>query len=410
MQIFESISMAYASLMANKLRSSLTLLSISVGVFAIVGVAASVGVLQSKVDSQLSAFGSTSFTIQKTPQLVMGPSAWRRYANRKDITLRQASQLKDRMTGTQAIGLTDATGGAVVKYENKATEPDVTIVGADEAYIVNADFSIREGRSLDPSDVQSASDVVVLGADVASNLFGEINPVGRSVRINGHKYNVIGLLKAKGAGFGQSQDNFVLIPITSAAKYFFDEWGTSIQITVRAVSAAKLDETVDQAIGLMRIIRRLDLGEENDFEVITGSSVSETFSSFTDYLAIFGSICGAIALLAAGVGIMNIMLVSVKERTREIGVRKAVGATSGDILSQFVIEALTICQFGALIGILAGIGAGAGVGIWAETTPPLPWGSILVSIGACLAIGVGFGSYPAWKASRLDPIEALRYE
>ena len=344
MQVTESVRMAVQSIRGNKLRAALTLLSISIGVFAIVGAASAVAALNATVDNQLSAFGSTSFTIQKAPAILLGRSAWRKYANRKDITLRQAMRLKERLTLADQVGMTIFSGIAVLKHGEEKTDPDVNVIGGDEAYIVNADFGVESGRGLDPGDVNSASDVAVIGADVSKELFKGGKGVGESIRINGRKFTVIGVLEGKGGVMGQSQDNFVLIPITSASKYFFDEWGTSVSMTIRASSVDLVDETTDQAIGLLRIIRRLDIGQENDFEIITGADVAETFADFTQYITWFGVICGCVSLLAAGVGIMNIMLVTVKERTREIGIRKAVGATSGDILTQFVIEAVTICS------------------------------------------------------------------
>ncbi len=409
MNVTESVRMAVQSIGGNKLRAGLTLLSIAIGVFAIVGVAAAVGALEAKVDDQLSAFGRNSFIIQKDPGVEFGNSR-RRYRERKDITLRQALEFKRRLTSAENIGLINQIIGGIAKYEGIATDPSVDIYGGDEAFIVNADYAMAQGRNLTAQDVQLRSDVAVIGAEIAGKLFGNRSPLGKAFSVNSHRYTVIGVLAAKGAVFGQSQDEVVLVPITSAAKYFFDEWTTSTSINVRARSVADLDETMGQGIGILRAIRGVEIGEENDFEVLTNESISETFGGFTQYISIFGLVCGGIALVAAGVGIMNIMLVSVKERTREIGVRKAVGATSGDILGQFIIEAVTLCQLGALIGIGIGLFGGLAMGALLQVTPPVPWDWVGISIGSCTAIGLLFGIYPAWRASRLDPIEALRYE
>jgi len=408
MQLTESVRMAVRSIGANKLRAGLTLLSIAIGVFAIVGVAAAVGALEAKVDDQLSAFGRNSFILQKDPATHFGDNS--RYRNRKDITLRQALEFKRRMTSAQSISLTNVTMGAVVKYAGVSTDPNINVYGTDEGFLLNADFSIDQGRGLDPRDVQMRSNVAVIGAEVKTMLFPHESAVGKILTVNGQPYTVIGVFNAKGAIFGQSQDALVVVPITSAAERFFDEWGTSISINVRAWSVEALDETVGQAVGILRAIRGVEIGAENDFEVITNESISETFGDFTKYIAWFGLFCGSVALLAAGVGIMNIMLVSVKERTREIGVRKAVGATSNDILTQFMIEAVTLCQLGALIGIGIGLLGGLGMGALIKVTPPIPWTWVGVSIASCTFVGLVFGIYPAWRASRLDPIEALRYE
>jgi len=408
MQIFESVRMAFTSIGANKLRASLTLLSISIGVFAIVGVAAAVGALEAKVDEQLASLGRNSFIIQKYPVMDFGND--RRFRNRQDITLRQGLDLKRRLTLAENVSMTDWVSGAVIKYENEKTDPDISIIGGDESFMAANDYTLEEGRGLDPQDVQLRSDVVVIGADVKSRFFRNTSAVGKVIGINGHRYTVIGTMAPKGAVFGQSQDDRVLVPITSAVKYFFDEWGTSVGITVRAPSVAALEETIGQAVGILRAIRHVELGEDDDFEVITNESISETFGGLTRYISWFGLACGCISLAAAGVGIMNIMLVSVKERTREIGIRKAVGATSSAILMQFIVEAVTLCQLGALIGIMIGLMAGVLTSALVDVSPPIPWAWLSVSIGACTLIGLAFGIYPAWRAARLDPIDALRYE
>lgn len=407
MYLAESVKMAVQSIGANKLRAGLTLLSISIGVFAIVGVAAAVGALEAKIDDQLSAFGRNSFIIQKNAAVDFGG---RRNRNRKDVTLRQAQEFKRRLTSAQSINLTNQTFGAVLKYNGLSTDPNIIVYGSDEGFTINADYGIAQGRTLDAKDVQLRTDVAVIGDEVAATLFPGESPVGKIMSINSHPYTVIGVFAAKGAVFGQSQDALVVVPITSAAEHFFDEWGTSTSINVRARSVETLDETIGQAVGIMRAIRGVEIGAENDFEIITNESITETFGDFTQYVAIFGLFCGAVSLLAAGIGIMNIMLVSVKERTREIGVRKAVGATSGDILTQFMIEAVTLCQFGAVMGIGLGLLGGMSMGALLGIAPPIPWMWVGVSIGVCTAVGLIFGIYPAWRASRLDPIEALRYE
>jgi putative ABC transport system permease protein len=407
--IFEAIRMALQSIRANLLRAVLTLLSMSIGVFAIVGVATAVGALGAKIDDQLAALGRQSFVIQKQSGVNFGRSD-RKYWNRKDITVRQGMELKRRLTIAQSVGLTDQVPGAVVKYGNESTDPNVFVYGGDESFLTNGDFTLAAGRTIDQQDVLLRSDVAVIGPEISQKLFKGASPVGKNIAVNGHRYQVIGVTEPKGAVFGFSQDAFVLTPITSASKYFFDEWGSSISITVRAKSMDLLDETTGQAVGMLRAMRGVKLGEENDFEVITNESISETFSGLTQYVSYFGLGCGVIALMAAGVGIMNIMLVSVKERTREIGIRKAIGATRGNILSQFIIEAVTICELGALIGIGIGLLGGLLLGALMSVAAPVPWAWVGVSIGSCTVIGLVFGIYPAWKASRLDPIEALRYE
>lgn len=409
MHIRESIRMAFFSLRGNKMRTGLTLLSMAIGVFAIVGVAAAVGALETSFNTQLVEMGSNDISVQKNSAVQFGEGG-ERYRRRRDITVRQGMELARRLDIAERIGLLTQIGGVTLKYGNQSTDPSVVLYGADEHFPVFLGFTIEHGRMLTRAEVEGVEDVVVLGADVADKLDVLPEDVGKPVTINGHRYVVVGIFGRKGTAMGQSRDNMVVIPITSTTKYFIDEWGNSIQILIRATGEEMIEETVDETIGIMRAIRHLEVGEENDFEVVTQRDVVETFSGFTKYLTFFGTFCGAMALLTAGVGIMNIMLVSVKERTKEIGVRKAVGATRGDVLSQFIIEAVTICQVGALLGIVLGVLVGLLLGAVLGIAPVFPWQGILIAVGVCLLIGVVFGAYPARKAALLDPIEALRYE
>lgn len=400
--------MAFNSLRSNKLRSGLTLLSMAIGVFAIVGIAAAVGVLDNTVNEQLVTLGSNDFIVQKDPAVEMGDG--RRRQSRPDITVRQGAEFKKRLGRAEKVSLFNQMPGKVVKFNDEATNPNITLYGSDELFTTFVGYTIEFGRELDPEEVRLGRDVVLIGADVAADLNFDEKDLGSTVLVDGHRYIVVGILASKGSVMGQSQDNLIVAPISSASKYFFSEWEASVNIIVRARSAELLEETMDEAIGTMRAIRRLQVTQENNFEVVSQAEVVETISGFTKYITFFGLFCGIIALLAAGVGIMNIMLVSVKERTKEIGVRKAIGAKKQDILTQFIIEAVTICQIGAWLGILTGVGVGFLLGLALGVSPAFPWSSILVSTGVCLLIGILFGAYPAWQAARLDPIDALRYE
>lgn len=409
MQLTESVRMAFNSLRGNKLRAGLTLLSMAIGVFAIVGVAASVEALQTSLGEQLVTLGSNDFRIQRNEAIRIGNGGGNR--GRRYITVRQGLELKRRLEDrTEAIGLMTTLPGKTIEHEGESTDPNVSIMGADENFLVFSGYTLHAGRIMTPDEARLGSDVVVLGSAVADDLGVREGDIGTSISVGGHYYSVIGIAAPKGSMMGQSQDNFVMIPITSAMKYFFNQWGTSIQINVRTGGDEEMEELQDEAIGIMRAVRHLQIGEENDFTIVSQQNVAETLGGLSTYLSFFGFFCGAIALLAAGVGIMNIMLVSVKERTKEIGIRKAIGATRSDVLSQFIIEAVTICQIGAGIGILAGVGVGLLLGSQLGVAASFPWNSIIVSSVICLVIGVGFGAYPARKASKLDPIDALRYE
>jgi len=383
--------------------------SISIGVFAIVGVAMAAAALQRSLTGQLETMGTTTFTITRTPSVSMGHD-WRRYRTRPDITVRQGLDLKRRMGEGAIVSLQRDALAKAIRYGDVTTDPNVTVTGSDEHWAFLRDIGIEEGRTLTAADVQSHSDIAVVGSELAERLFRRGSAVGRSITIEGHRYTIVGRFASKGASMAGSLDNFILVPITSATKYFFDEWMSSVSITIRPIRSGEYDETISRAAVEMRTIRRIDVGQPNDFELETNESISETFSAVTDYAGYFGMACGLIALLAAGVGIMNIMLVSVRERTREIGIRKALGATRLNVLYQFLVEALTLSQLGALLGI----GLGTGIGAWLASSmhvdPEIPWTWVAISFLACTAIGLIFGLYPAWRAASLDPIEALRYE
>ncbi|MFM8281426.1 MAG: ABC transporter permease [Bacteroidota bacterium] len=409
MNILESIVQALQSIRANKLRTVLTLLSISIGIFAIIGAGTAVNTLEGSFNSQLIAMGQNTFMIKRTPSVNFGNS-WRKYRNRKDITLQQAKEFKMQMEGISLPSIHNETDGYTAKSGNVSTDPTVTLIGADENFFIVKNFVLETGRAFGLTEVNSAIPVVIIGNDLVVQLFNGENPLGQFITLKNQRFQVIGTLKTQGSMFGRSLDAQAIIPITVFSRYHSDEWTSSVEITTKAYSKEQLSQAVDESIGIMRSLRNLKPWEENSFEVETNESVSSQFASFSNYLQIFALGSGLISLLAAGVGIMNIMLVSVKERTKEIGIRKAIGAKRSWILYQFIIEAITLCQLGGLIGIVFGVIAGQGLGALINTEAAIPLNWVLFSIIICTLMGLAFGSYPAWKAASLDPIEALRYE
>ena len=257
-------------------------------------------------------------------------------------------------------------------------------------------------------EVQNARPVVVIGEDVRQALFGDATPIGKSIRIDGQSYTVIGLAGAKGSIMGSSLDNFVLAPYTRMGIVY--GFNRNVSIMVQAPDILMINETIDELTGLLRVIRGVAPGEPSDFEIATNESLRGTFDSLTGYLFIFGLVVGGIALLGAGIGVMNIMLVSVTERTREIGIRKSIGATRRAIVQQFLLETVVICQIGGLIGILVGVAGGNILSIVMETAFVIPWNAVVTGVGGMTIIGLLFGVYPAMVAARLDPITCLRYE
>ena len=409
MQLTESISLAVSSVRANKLRSALTLLSIAIGIFAIMLSTTAVDSLDAVFSDQLSQLGSNTFFVTKSPAFIMSPKEWRKFIKRKDITYAQTQMVREQATlaaGTSAV----MRSAYVIRGNGETTDGVQAVVGADERYLEMSNYAVGTGRGITYEDVLYKREVAVIGDDVTKRLFRGQDPIGRGITIKSKVYSVIGTLEPKGSVMGQSQDAIVVIPITAHLKYLTSMWDNSLTLLVKARSSAALEETADQVIGVLRVARKVPPGEDNDFELMTNDALMDSFRGLTKYLAYFGVGVSSISLLAAGIGIMNIMLVSVKERTREIGVRKAVGATRLNVLTQFVIEAITLCQFGGIIGIILGIAAGDLAALLLGTHAVFPLTGTLIAAGVCTLIGVTFGAYPAWRAASLDPIEALRYE
>lgn len=409
MIFFEIIKLAFRSVSVNKLRAALTLLSIAIGVFAIMGAGSLVDSVNYSVEKELDEMGSNSFIITKAPSIQMGDD-WRKYRRRKPINYSQYEDLKERMTLATMVSAHSASGGKTIEAGKLSTDPDVSLVGADEHYMKLNSLSIEKGRGLTPQDIDYKRKVAVLGADVIVKIFPNVDPIGKKIRINNQTFTVVGTLKARGAVLGRSQDNLVLLPLSNFLKYYAEFWEESLVLIIKSYDEESLTATVDEAIGHMRAIRNVKPWQDNTFEITTNEALRDQFASFTGFLTYFGFFSGFIALIAAGVGIMNIMLVTVKERTREIGVRKAVGAKRIWVLTQFLVETIALCWLGGIIGITLGfLGAGALSGsIGMDVVVSWTW--ISVSIGICTALGLAAGLYPAWKAANLDPIDALRYE
>jgi putative ABC transport system permease protein len=409
MNFLESIYIAFDSVKSNKIRASLTLLSISIGVFAIIGAGTLVSSINNAVVNEMAGLGETTFSISRMPAIVNGPE-WHKYAKRKTITYSQFNSLKKKITNAEYVSSQTEDNGKTVKSGALSTDPDVSLVGSDENYLLTASNNIKTGREINAEDVTYNRNVAVIGNDLVVKLFPNTTALGKKITIENQSFEIIGVLESKGAVMGQSQDNLVVIPISQYLKYYSSEWTESLTITIRAKNKEVLNRAIDDAIAEFRVIRNLKPWIENDFEITTNESISEQFSSFTKYLSYFGFACGLMSLIAAGVGIMNIMLVSVKERTREIGIRKAIGAKNRSILMQFIVETITLCQIGGFMGIVAGIGGAWLLSLQLNLQLIFPTVWVIVAILVCTLLGLVSGLYPAWKAAKLDPIESLRYE
>ena len=413
MRFTEILRMALGSLGVNKLRSSLTMLGITIGIFSVIGVMTAVTALRQSIETGISLFGSNIIQIAKRPVFVNdeGPSR-RKYDLRRDITLAQAARFKELMEGWSdviCLKTFNNDSPAQATYLNRKTTPSITFGGTNEYFLNANQFSIELGRNFTAEDVDLIRPVAIIGQSISSHLFPSESPLGKVIKVAGRTYTVIGQYAAKGSTFGASGDDIVMIPIT---RYVADygAQNRSINVATEAPSQERYNDTLDKAVTAMRIVRGLRPEQENDFEVYSNDSLISAFAKVADVIGAGAFVISAIALLAAGVGIMNIMLVSVTERTKEIGVRKSIGARKASILTQFLIEAVAISVMGGLLGILLGVGAGNGIALLLKASLVFPWFWAAVGILVCCGIGISFGFYPAWKAASLDPIEALRYE
>jgi putative ABC transport system permease protein len=409
----EMIKMALGSLGVNKLRSSLTMLGITIGVFSVISVMTAIGALQYAIENGISFLGSNIFQFAKYPANVSASGdVGEKYRNRRNITYQQALHYYRLMEGeAREICLKcfayEVKGQAV--YNGVKTTPSLLIVGSNRSFLTANAFTLGYGRNLNDEDVDLSRRVIVVGKMIEKRLFPHETPIGKIIRMTGHTYTIVGVLAEKGTAFGQSQDDICIMPITR----FFEDFGEAkrtVNIATQAFSADTYNRTFDKAITAMRIARGLQANQENDFEIYSNDSLKSAFVNVAGIVRIGAFVISFIALVAAGIGIMNIMLVSVTERTKEIGVRKSIGARSKDILRQFLAEAVFISEAGGVLGIILGIIVGDLLAAWLKVDLIFPYGWAIAGLVVCSAIGIGFGLYPAYRAASLDPIEALRYE
>jgi putative ABC transport system permease protein len=364
-------------------------------------------VIQSSIEGGLSFLGSNIFQFAKYP--TVNTSDNDDFTNRRNISIEEAREYERLMAGeANAICLKIFDGGKAASFGRVKLQA-LTLVGTNEHFLTANSFTLGFGRNLSPEDVAFARPVAVVGVEVQKKLFPNESPIGKVIKLNEKPYQIVGVFAEKGSSFGQSQDRIVIVPITR----FLGDYGRAnrtINIATQSTSQETYNATLDKAIGAMRAARGLKLEQENDFEVYSNDTLVSAFAQIAGTIRVGAFVVSVIALLAAGIGIMNIMLVSVTERTREIGVRKAIGARRDDIIKQFLLEAIVLSELGGLAGILLGILGGNGIALWLDISMVFPWGWALTGLIVCSVIGTGFGWYPAFKAARLDPIEALRYE
>ena len=410
-ELTESFRMGMGALVAHKLRSALTLLGVLIGVFSIIVVMTAMRVLKANIESQLSRMGSQTFMVRKMPIVLFDSpdGGFEKFRRRKNITIAQVKRLQARTELPASIGMETGLWSGQLETRYAKTAPNISVLGETAGSFPARNWTVADGRPLMDIDVDDSRDVCVLGGKVAETLFPHSSPLGERLKIDGINYLIIGVLESRGGSVGGDQDNFVVVPITTGMNRY-GRWSRSINVLVSARSADAYDATVEEVSGALRAIRKVRPEDANDFDVVSNDSLIAQFDKFTRAVRIGVACVSFIALLAAGIGIMNIMLVSVTERTREIGIRRAIGAKKRNIMAQFILEAIVLCQIGGIVGVGLGILGGNVLALVLKLPAVIPVDWVIIGLVICSVVGIIFGTYPAFKAANLDPIESLRYE
>lgn len=407
----ENIRIAIGSIRTQLLRTILTVLIIAIGITALVGILTVVSALENTISNDFASMGANTFNINQYGNSIKRRGREEREVINPAISYAEAVGFKkkfDYPLTTTSLSFT-ATSSAEIKFEATKTDPENTIVGVDEYFIDNSGLVINAGRNFNEFDIQNNSYTCIIGSDFQKGILKNVNPIGKTISIRGAKFKIIGLLEEKGSTLRNKQDLRVLIPI-QVARSLFTSPNINYSISVMTARKEVVDQAIDNAINTMRSVRKLSPVKENNFAVSRSDDLINKILGITKYLGVASWIIGIITIIGSSIALMNIMIVSVTERTREIGVRKALGAKKSTIAFQFFIETILIGQMGGIIGIIFGIGIGFAIATAINFTFVIPWVAIFAAFATSFAVAVLSGLYPAIKAAVLDPIEALRYE
>jgi putative ABC transport system permease protein len=408
---FENIRIALTSIRSNLLRTVLTILIIAVGITALVGILTAIESIKSSITKEFNFMGANTFTITSQGMRVQVGNKRYRTKNYSYISFYQANAFKEKFNFPASVSVSvSATGTATLKYGSEKTNPNITVRGADENYLTTAGFEVNIGRNFSEQEIYSGRSAVIIGSELAALLFNEEeNPLNKIISIGSGKYEVIGVLKEKGSGFGSNNGLMCLVPYTNVRNYF-SRPNMNYDIQIKVNSAEYMEPAIGEAEAKFRIVRGLNPVDETDFNIEKSDNIVRILLDNIKNISLVATIIGLITLFGAAVGLMNIMLVSVTERTREIGVRKAIGAKGKTVKQQFLVEAIVIGQLGGFLGIVIGILIGNLVSVIIGSSFVIPWFWIITGVILCFFVGLISGYYPAKKASKLDPIESLRYE
>ena len=411
-QLFkENVRIAFESIKSQILRTILTVLIIAIGITALVGILSAVSALENTISSDFASMGSNTFNLQRYEFTTQRRGGDEKEKVNPILSYREVRTFKESFVfpKTQTSLSFNGTGNAEVKFESEKTDPEVSVLGVNENYLTNSGLKLENGREFNYFDIQNNNKVAILGADFAEGLFKNTNPIGKTISVRGVKFQVIGMLESKGSTFGNNQDLRVLIPIETA-RSIFTQPNINYNISVKVDDKELMEAAQSEAIITFRNIRGLNPVEDNNFGIEKSDDLINRILSITGYLNIAAWIISIITIFGSSIALMNIMLVSVAERTREIGIRKALGAKKSTIATQFFMETLIIGQLGGLLGIILGILIGYAVSSVADFDFVTPWKAMLWATGITILVAILAGSYPANKAAKQDPIESLRYE